>query len=142
VTQSQIPEWRELTDADYERMQREDTLRFMNGYVVNPSRKALIRMVRKSVYEELRGLHIDGNLYWWDAHLATHGQAIRYLGFLERFHTDWMKHRRQWGVEMHIDRNDKASIFMTCASDDGLASAMAHPTLKDGFDDHGNLLED
>ena len=45
----------------------------------NPSVTALLGLLRRSEYKELRGLVVRDNLWWWDANMALHGDIADHL---------------------------------------------------------------
>lgn len=105
---------------------------FFKSYIVNPHPKQLAKLLRRTEEKELRGLLWKSDLYWWDAYLATHGDAYRWLIIV--------KPEEATDVELHLDREDNG-LFLSTPSSSDIDIVLKHHTLLNAFDEKGNLIE-
>ena len=100
---------------------------FSESYMLNASSRKVERTLKgiRCVPDGLRGLLVDGDLYWWDADLATHCDGIRWLfpDSRERFAGLLSM---QYEIELHVSERD-GSVYATVKDKALWPSLLAHP---------------
>jgi len=121
-----------LSDEEIRTRQRAEKERadraFLEGYLVNVSSRKVVRLLKglREVRDGLRGLLVDGNLYWWDPALGTHTDGYRRLFPDQNKRFSGLTFRNDHEVELHVDKN-------------GVVYVTAHRSIWEKLKQHPNF---
>ena len=101
-----------------------ESLRLNDGSVVvkNPSISGLMGLLRRTDYNELRGLVFGNDVYWWDGNSAIHGYVARQLG-----HVNYIDNR----LKLNYNRGTNKDMILFYHDDSWSVERIKnHPQLK------------
>lgn len=134
------PRW-DLTQVEYERQHRYRVDRFHDAYLIDPTPRQLRALLKKHPDDGLRGLIVNGQIYWWHAHIGTHSDGMNWLG------VDYDRDKVVQ-VELHAFRKENEYtyntdvIYGTVRYGESLDDLLNHPTLAGHWNPEGDLMDD
>lgn len=63
----------------FEQERKFRTERFFENYKKNPHPRVLLKMVEEAREHDLRGILVNGDMYWWKSEHGTHRDGWRWL---------------------------------------------------------------